>query len=115
MTAQPPEPDWSQAVVPDAKITRYLLNADHPEGKHKAVVFTACGYDSGDPERLAHDLVRCAKGNPVTGILEHAYGTNYEVIGEITSPSGKTLTVCTVWVMRPGDARPHLVTAYPDR
>jgi hypothetical protein len=36
-------PNCEQAVVAEAKITRYLLSETHEDGKHKAAFFTHFG------------------------------------------------------------------------
>ncbi len=36
-------PDWTNAVVPERKLTSYLLALDHPEGSSKAALLRTLG------------------------------------------------------------------------
>jgi hypothetical protein len=51
-----PLPNASRAVVPEAKITRYLLSETHPAGRSKARFFTAHGFSPAQWEVLATAL-----------------------------------------------------------
>lgn len=61
-------PNAENAVVPEEKITRYLLDLEHEEGRGKAKFFIGCGYKPEQWEILKEDL------------LWHA--AEYEVISE---------------------------------
>ena len=90
MAAKSLAPDWSEAVVPDAKITEYLLTPDHPKGGSKAALFVACGYAHKDPERLAADLATCARSNESREAVSDQYGTRYVVVGEMQTPAARS-------------------------
>lgn len=84
-----PNPDL--AVVDPAKIQRYLLSSEHPEGRFKSVVFERAGYRSAEWQILQQ----------------------YEISAILRGPAGRDLAVVAVWLVRRGEAFPRLVTAYP--
>ncbi len=61
-------PHAERATVARAKIERYLLNLDHPDGGGKARFFRGYGYTPLDWQRLAHDLVWHGQTYAVVGI-----------------------------------------------
>jgi hypothetical protein len=55
-----PIPDASDIVVPDDKLVRFLLVADHPQNKGRAPLLIRLGYDHENWHLLANDLVTIA-------------------------------------------------------
>ena len=106
-------PGAAQAHVEERKVREYLLNTAHPDGMAKARFFAANGYRVEDWQRFADDLRRHGKQHDVAGIVESPYGTRYSVDGQLTTPSGKSIRVVTVWIIEKGTDVPRLVTAYP--
>uniref|UniRef100_A0A7C2P2M5 DUF6883 domain-containing protein n=1 Tax=Schlesneria paludicola TaxID=360056 RepID=A0A7C2P2M5_9PLAN len=105
-------PDAANAVIPLEKVADYLLSDTHPVGRHKAKWFRRHGYLSTQPELLHDALQECAEHGDVTETIAVDYGTKYVVTHEVTSPTGKRLTLRTVWIIELG-LPPRLVTAYP--
>ena len=106
-------PNAVSAIVPERKITGYLLNRVHEKGGPKARFFLGHGYTHEDWQQLTNDLWRHVQTNECTGSRPTWEGTNYEVVGDLTMPDGMTIAVVTVWYIPEGGTRPQLVTAHP--
>lgn len=101
------------AVVEPKKVRDYLLSPIHPIGRFKAAVFTALGYDQEHWEALRDDLLALARSGTSLAGQPSPYGRKYEVDGILTGPSGRSISICTVWVVRSGEQMPRFVTAFP--
>lgn len=108
-----PIPFADNAVVPVEKVTRYLLDENHPVGGSKAVWFIRHGYAPSSPETLIADLLAIARSCDDFVEQLSAYGIKYIATGEVTSPSGLTCEILTVWKIDTGTMIPQFVTAYP--
>lgn len=107
-------PYAERATAARAKIERYLLNLDHPDGGGKARFFRGHGYTPLDWERLARDLVRHGQTHPVAGVRPgHEGGGSYSVVGALLLPDGERRRVLTAWYIAAGDDTPYLSSAYP--
>ncbi len=104
-------PFAEQAVVPERKITHYLLNPDHPEGGSKARYFLRCGYSVDDVDRFRDDLLRLGRTSDMEEVSTR-FGPKYVGVGFVTPPQGGRVQVQTVWILRNGSPPPVLVTAY---
>jgi hypothetical protein len=61
-----------------------------------------------------HDmLLKHAAENEITSILDTARGRHYSVEGKLTTPSGRTPMVRTVWALETNSDTPRFITAYP--
>lgn len=106
-------PNSDKAIVPKEKLTDYLLSETHPVGSSKAKFFRGLGYKETNVEKLAKSLLNIVKTNDVKNVRQLAYGTNYLIEGDVETPSGKTVTITTVWFIKTSKIRPSFVTAYP--
>ena len=106
-------PNTEAALVPEGKLTAYLLSRSHPAGRRKAAFFLRFGFKTDDWHVLADALVRHAATHEVAAIEESAFGTRYVVEGPIESPDGRDPAIRVVWFTEKGETRPRLVTAYP--
>jgi hypothetical protein len=102
------------AIVSDAKLVDYLLNAEHPQGRGKAAFFSGLGYRREQPEILRRALLELATATDVTE-TRSAFGRKFSGRGEVLTPSGRTMALVTVWMLPDGQPPPQLVTAYPSR
>lgn len=102
-------PSAEQAVVPDSKLTDYLLNPTHPEGRSKARFFLGLGFRREEPEALRRALLQNAEMRETV----HAFGRKFVGAGSLNTPGGGQVDVVTVWVLRDNLPPPVLVTAYP--
>ena len=101
------------ALVPQDKITKYLLSSSHPAGRGKAAFFAAVGFTVGNWQELAAALIRHAADNDVVTAEPSRFGTRYAVEGALHTPDGSNPTVRAVWFVEEGRASARLVTAYP--
>ena len=106
-------PNAHLAVVPEAKITRYLLNPAHPAGGSKAAFFLRFGFTVSAWSRLADALLRHANENEVVATGETRHGIRYTVDGRLIAPDDTVLNVRTAWYIHPDSEAPRFVTAHP--
>jgi len=101
------------AIVPEQKITRYLLNPAHPAGGSKASFFLRFGFTVAEWKRLAEALLHHARENEVTETGKTCHGTRFAVDGPLTAPDGRVLNIRSVWYIRADGGRLRFVTAHP--
>ena len=106
-------PNADRAVVKPAKVRDYLLSPEHPIGRFKAAFFRAVGYTADQWEVLRIDLQAIAQSGDAVASEAGPFGQKFEVRATLTSPSGRTAQVTTVWIVRTGEDTPRLVTAFP--
>lgn len=106
-------PSAGRAVVPEAKITQYLLSDTHPDGRGKARFFVAHGFSPAQWEVLAAALRAHAARHVVAETEETPFGLRCVIEGPLSSPDGRAPNVRVVWFLRTGHDVPELVTTYP--
>jgi hypothetical protein len=106
-------PNADLAVVPERKVTHYLLNPGHPAGGSKAAFFIGFGYTAAEWQRLAASLLRLAHENEVVEMEQTPHGQRYVVDGRIVAPDGTPLNIRTAWFIDAAGATPRFVTAHP--
>lgn len=106
-------PNAERAVIPNRKITAYLLDVTHDRGGDKARFFLRFGFSMLEWEVLATALRYHIVTHTITSQRITAYGFNYAVEGELPSPDGRNPMVQTVWKIERGQDIPSFVTAYP--
>ena len=70
-------PNYDQAIVPEFKITKYLLSTTHEDGKSKEIFFTSFGFSVSEWETMANSLCLHAASHEVSQIKEATFGTKY--------------------------------------
>src|SRR5258706_7618908 len=106
-------PNAESAMVPERKITPYLLNPAHPAGGSKAVFFLRFGFSIAEWPRLADALLRHARENEVVATEQTRHGIRHIVDGALIAPDGRTLNVRCAWYIHPDSDVPRFVTAHP--
>ncbi|MEK7248664.1 MAG: DUF6883 domain-containing protein [Chloroflexota bacterium] len=106
-------PNAQVAVVPEGKITGYLLSTTHRDGRHKAAFFLRFGFTAGEWQTLAAALLNHALVHDAAKVDETPFGTRYVVEGTIETPVGRTPRIRSVWFVESGQDVPRFVTAYP--
>lgn len=106
-------PNYEKAIVPQAKITRYLLSATHEDGQHKARFFVRFGFTIENWELLAQALIQHAADHEVVNVLETPHGKHYVVEGILPTPTGESPNLRSVWAIDDEGESPRLITAYP--
>lgn len=106
-------PNINDAVVPDAKISGYLLAVDHPAGRGKAQFFLRPGFRGDQPAVLGTALLQHAASLQASSQQRTPFGVKYLIDGCICSPSGATAQIRSVWFVDSNERCPRFVTAYP--
>ncbi len=106
-------PNAAHAVIPERKITAYLLSLTHRDGRSKAAFFMRFGFAADDWEGLANALRRHAADHELAEQEATPFGISYVVEGTLTTPDGRSPQVRVVWFIATGASIPQLVTAYP--
>lgn len=106
-------PHVAQATVPETKITRYLLNTDHPRGKDKAAFFHRFGFSVAKWETLRDALLAHAAAHEVASTLDTPEGTHYAIDGPLRTPDDRQPRIRTIWAVDTGSTMPRFITAYP--
>jgi Domain of unknown function (DUF6883) len=105
-------PNAQDAVVDLKKLTDYLLNPDHPRGKHKARVLEAkCGITVDHADLLRRELIEVAKQAEAKPTRTDTDGRRFVLEWNISGPRG-TATLVTAWIVRAGENFPRFVSAY---
>ncbi len=106
-------PNADRATIDKRKLREYLLNPDHPAGKHKARVFDAAfGLTRADAD-LLHDMILGTLRDPHDarpGIVDE-HGRRFVVDLELRNDQCRA-RVRTSWIVRAEDDPPRFVTAY---
>jgi len=105
-------PSADRAVVPEGKLSGYLLSDGHPIGRLKAAFFRSMGYSQAAPESLSDALLRHLE-NEVTNRIDTEFGTKYEIRAELQGPNGVSRMVVSVWIVLHKEDYPRFVPAYP--
>lgn len=106
-------PDAENSFVPETKITEYLLNADHPNGRGKAQFFRQFGFSMSQWEQLAEALVTHAQTHEIIKSEQTRFGIRYVIEGKLDTPIGRMPNVRSVWFIEQIGQPARLVTAYP--
>ncbi|MEG4860309.1 hypothetical protein QUB75_22740 [Microcoleus sp. K1-B6] len=106
-------PNYERAVVPEKKITEYLLSLTHRDGKSKAKFFLRFGFSVDAWEIMATALLRHAADHELAKIEESPFGSRYVIEGEMLAADGRKPFVRSVWFIETGGDTPRLVSAYP--
>lgn len=110
MNSLPPLP--ASFVIDPLKISAYLLNIHHRQGRSKAQFFCAWGFDPARPDEFALAALAHPEPSRLTRITPTGYGHHFVFEGPMTSPKGPTPTVRSVWEVVPGGTTGKLVTAH---
>ncbi|MFN3883723.1 MAG: hypothetical protein HXY29_03850 [Rhodocyclaceae bacterium] len=103
-------PNANRARIEIAKLTGYVLNLHHPEGRHKARVFRAAlGIDARDAAWLADALVAAVGDADAVLQAETKWGTIWRAEMDIVR-GRRCAKVRTVWLCRAEETR--LVTCF---
>ena len=105
-------PAGEQAVVEDAKLLDYVLNPEHPVGRHHAGLFERLlGISRVNYEVLKEQLVHAAMSVEVAPGRPSPFGDKFEMRFLVHGPLG-TRRVLAVWMREEGQTSPRLITCY---
>lgn len=105
-------PHRKQAVVPPRKITEYLLNQCHPQGRAIATFFLQLGFQLTRPDEFRQARLELAISTDMTETT-FEFGRKFAGVGQFSTPVGRQVRLRTVWVLRGNQPPPIFVTAYP--
>jgi len=106
-------PDAANAIVEDAKIIRYLLNAAHRKGGAKSAFFASFGFSGANWLQLKSALLNHPLTNEITSQTGSSHGEKYAVSCNLATPDGRNPCIVSVWIIQPPSNYPRFVTAYP--
>jgi hypothetical protein len=109
-----PIPNADSAVIEEQKIVDYLLNTEHRRGGSKAALLVQFGYTPTTWQQLANNLRRDHLTREADVTKTTPYGERYEIRAALQTPSGRPLTVRSIWQVDAGAVSPRLITLYPD-
>ena len=101
------------AIIPDEKLTRYLLVLREHDDKSKFLA--QAGFTLVNPEVLQEAIQRLAATYEAVREGENEYGEFYRVDGDMESAEGRNLSVVTIWLRWKSDGRFHFITLKPLR
>jgi hypothetical protein len=104
---------FNEIVIPEAKLTRYLL-IPKPRGD-KSKFLAAAGFtldNAADLDRALRDLVTQYRA---IEDRRDQYGTYYQIIGKLSGVNGVELEVITVWIAKVSEDSIQFVTLVPFR
>ena len=99
-------------VIPDAKITQYLLVLKVRNDKSKFLA--QAGFTQENPEALRLAIQQQTMDKEAIEEKSNEYGTFYQVAGELIGVNGVSLSVVTVWLQRQIDGKFQFVTLKPN-
>ncbi|WFE95970.1 DUF6883 domain-containing protein [Micromonospora sp. WMMD987] len=102
------KPRFENVEIDKRKISEYVLNAEHPDGRHTfRVINSATGLTAGDADQIEAQIrAGVRNGTPLAGKSDQ-YGQRWSVDVPMTGPAG-TMTVRTGWIVEPGSDQPRL-------
>lgn len=99
------------AIIPDDKITRYLLV--HKARNDKSKFLSQAGFSIDQPEALRAAIQSITEASEAIESRSNEYGVFYQVRGELVGINGVTLSVVTIWLQRQIDGKFQFVTLNP--
>jgi Domain of unknown function (DUF6883) len=102
----------TDCIVPEIKISDYLLDPRHSVGGSKAKFFMSFGFSRNDSPTMAAALAEHPLKNAIEETIATRHGSKHVVRCAIATPDGRDPCIVTVW-MKEGDAPARFVTAYP--
>jgi hypothetical protein len=95
------------------KLTKYLLALRKRNDKSKWLA--QVGYTPDNWYLLEADLRNLLLKTEATFIEESEYGKVYEIVGKLLSPTGKILSIRTIWMTESATKITKFITMYPDK
>jgi hypothetical protein len=97
------------------KITGYLLNENHPQGRSKALWFQSFGFSLNRWREFSDSIQTLLQKHKGKRICKSTFGHRVVVWGFLEIPRGQKVQVTTVWQVERGILAPRLITAYPTK
>ncbi|MEL6138969.1 MAG: DUF6883 domain-containing protein [Cyanobacteria bacterium J06628_6] len=101
-----------EIIIPDAKLTQYLLIPRKEDDKSKFLA--QAGFTLANTDQLKDAILLVVQTCEAVSDRHDRYGKYYRVEGPLVGPDG-TLAVVTVWIERIADGKFQFVTLKPKR
>jgi hypothetical protein len=101
----------TEAIIPDDKLTRYLLVYKARNDKSKFLA--QAGFTLQNPEALRSALQTLIATHEAIADITNEYGNFYQVSGIITGTNGISLSVITIWLKRQANSNFQFITLKP--
>lgn len=105
-------PRYEEAVMPEAKFTKYALDPTKGDGGKAKGFKTALGYDLSNYQDLIRNIRKNLTNYPAQEVSENEYGKRYQVIMRLQGPNGKTANVLTGWIIDKESGETRLTSVY---
>lgn len=103
-----------RVVIDPRKLREYALSPTHSVGRFKAAFFMRLGFTAETWESLDQELRRLAVQEEAEPSEDTVFGRKYVVRGRITSPTGESADILSVWIVLHGEEVARFVTIYPE-
>ncbi|MBI3795165.1 MAG: hypothetical protein HY280_10650 [Nitrospinae bacterium] len=103
----------SDVVIPDEKLTKYLLV--HRLWDDKSKFLGLAGFTKDNPTELKKALVVLARDCEAIYDGDSEYGEFFRTEGVLMGPNGRALKVTAVWLRWKADGQVRFVTLKPRR
>jgi hypothetical protein len=101
----------ADAIIPDDKLTRYLLVYKARNDKSKFLA--QAGFTQDNPEALRAAIQTIVELGEAVEDRTNEYGTFFQVEGKLIGNNGANLSVTTIWLQRQIDRQFQFVTLKP--
>ncbi len=102
-----------KAIIPEAKLTKYLLVFKTRNDKSQYLLQGGFHIDNWQELKLA--IKKIIRDNKAIEDTTDQYGTYYQVIGQLEGVNNKKLPVVTIWLKRKTDNQFQFITLKPYR
>lgn len=103
----------SDSIIPEDKITRYLLVPRIKDDKSKFLA--QAGFTQENPEELLLAIRQLAATNEAIEDNTNEYGTFYIVEGNLQGINDRDLAVVTIWLQSKHDGNFRFITLKPKK
>ncbi len=100
-----------EVIIPDEKLTRYLLVPRNWDDKSKYLA--QAGFTQRNPDDLKEALTALAATSETVQDGTNEYGEFLRTDGALTGPNGRELPVAAIWLRWRMDGSVHFVTLKP--
>lgn len=101
------------AIIPDEKLTQYLLVYKARNDKSKFLA--QAGFTQDNPEQLKASIRSLVASVEAIEDEANEYGIFYRVVGALAGVNGMNLWVVTIWLQRQKDGKFQFITLKPDK
>lgn len=106
-------PRHESALIPTPKLRDYLLDLEHPVGRHKALYLARLGFSRRGWSALEAEIRSLIAREPAWAFPVGPHGQKLRVRGTIRGPWRHSGSLVTFWILETPESVPRFVTAYP--